>query len=52
MVNGFLYSNKHNYAALYSCKAGCSSVRNLFMDLHKKELPEQNKTKYKKHDNK
>jgi hypothetical protein len=50
MVNGFLYSNKHNYAALYSSKAGCSSVRNLFMDLHKEELSEQNRTKYSKHD--
>jgi hypothetical protein len=50
MVNGFLYSNKHNYAALYSSKAGCSSVRNLFMDLHKEELSEQNRSNYTKHD--
>ena len=50
MVNGILYSKKHNYAALYSSKAGCSSVRYLFMDLHNDELSEQNRADYNRHD--
>jgi len=39
MVNGTLYSPKYNYIAYYSTKAGCSSLRHLFLDLHKDELP-------------
>lgn len=50
MVNGVLYSKKHNYAALYSSKAGCSSIRYLFMDLHNDELSEKDKVDYNRHD--
>jgi hypothetical protein len=50
MVNGFLYSKKHNYAALYSSKAGCSSIRYLFMDLHNDELSEKDRADYSRHD--
>jgi hypothetical protein len=39
MVNGALYSPKYNYIAYYSAKAGCSSLKHLFIDLHKGELP-------------
>jgi hypothetical protein len=38
MVNGFLYSKNYNYMALYSSKCGCSSIRYLFLELHKNEL--------------
>jgi hypothetical protein len=40
MVNGILYSPKFKYLAYYCAKSGCSSLRNLFIDLHAKELPE------------
>jgi len=50
MVNGFLHSKKYNYAALYSSKAGCSSIRYLFMDLHKDELSEKDRADYNRHD--
>jgi hypothetical protein len=50
MVNGFLHSKKYNYAALYSSKAGCSSIRYLFMDLHKDELSEKDRSDYNRHD--
>ena len=39
MVNGALYSPKYNYIAYYCTKAGCSSLKHLFIDLHKSELP-------------
>jgi hypothetical protein len=39
MVNGALYSPKYNYIGYYCAKAGCSSLRHLFLDLHKDELP-------------
>ena len=38
MVNGALYSPKYNYIAYYCTKAGCSSLKHLFIDLHKEEL--------------
>jgi hypothetical protein len=38
MVNGALYSPKYNYIAYYCTKAGCSSLKHLFIDLHKGEL--------------
>jgi hypothetical protein len=50
MVNGFLYSKKHNYMALYSSKAGCSSIRYLFMDLHKDELNKKDIASCDRHD--
>ena len=50
MVNGFLHSKKYNYAAVYSSKAGCSSIRYLFMDLHKDELSEKDRADYNRHD--
>ena len=48
MVNGFLYSKKYNYMALYSSKCGCSSIRYLFLELHKDELSD-NQQIYNKH---
>ena len=41
MVNGALYSPKFKYIAFYCAKSGCSSLRNLFIEMHKKELPEE-----------
>lgn len=41
MVNGILYSSKFKYLAYFCAKSGCSSIRNLFVEMHKKELPEQ-----------
>ena len=38
MVNGVLYSPKYNYIAYYCAKSGCSSLKHLFIDLHKEEL--------------
>ena len=38
MVNGALYSPKYNYIAYYCTKSGCSSLKHLFIDLHKEEL--------------
>jgi hypothetical protein len=38
MVNGALYSPKYNYIAYYCNKSGCSSLKHLFIDLHKEEL--------------
>lgn len=40
MVNGVLYSSKFKYIAYYCAKSGCSSLRNFFVETHKKELPE------------
>ena len=40
MVNGVLYSPKYNYIAYYCTKSGCSSLKHLFIDLHKEELPQ------------
>jgi hypothetical protein len=40
MVNGALYSPKFKYIAYFCAKSGCSSLRNLFIDMHKNELPE------------
>ena len=37
MVAG-LYSKKFNYLMFYSAKSGCSTVRNLFLNLHGDEL--------------
>ena len=37
MVAG-LYSKKFNYIMFYSAKSGCSTVRNLFLNLHGDEL--------------
>ena len=49
MVNGFLYSKKYNYMALYSSKCGCSSIRYLFLELHKDELSNNSEQVYDKH---
>lgn len=43
MVNGTLYSSKYNYAGLYCTKCGCSSLKHLFIELHKNELSETDK---------
>jgi hypothetical protein len=40
MVIAVIYSKKYDYAVAYSAKAGCSSVRNLFLNLHNDELTE------------
>lgn len=40
MVIAVIYSKKYDYAVAYSAKAGCSSLRNLFLNLHKDELSE------------
>lgn len=44
MVNGILYSSKFKYMAYYCAKSGCSSLRNFFVETHKKELPEEGQT--------
>lgn len=41
MVNGVLYSSKFKYLAYFCAKSGCSSLRNFFVETHKKELPEK-----------
>jgi hypothetical protein len=43
MVNGTLYSQKYNYAGLYCTKCGCSSLKHLFIELHKNELSNEDK---------
>jgi hypothetical protein len=42
MVNGILYSPQYNYLAYFCAKSGCCSLRNLFIQLHKNELNEEN----------
>jgi hypothetical protein len=39
MVDGFLYSKQYNYVIMYSSKAGCSSLRYMFLEMHKNEIP-------------
>jgi hypothetical protein len=43
MVNGTLYSQKYNYTGLYCTKCGCSSLKHLFIELHKNELSDEDK---------
>jgi hypothetical protein len=49
MVNGILYSPKYKYMAYYCAKSGCSTLRNFFVEAHKKELPEKEQSEVNVH---
>lgn len=50
MVDGFLYSKKHNYGVLYTSKCGCTSIRFFFLEIHKDEVDPSKLVKYNKGD--
>ena len=36
-----IVNKKYKYILLYSAKSGCSSIRSLYLDLHRDEMSEE-----------